>query len=199
MGWDAFDKAFCLTNSRGQIDRKATVAHEIEVWGDCKVVKAAMAGTTFYGVVYNVKHNQHYLVVILTSVKGDDFAYKEMTDTMGPYEKDCPKSILDLADKLCPCTDEYDYAGYAKEWRAACREQLAIKNSPAAFKNVRAGESVVWHVPEDSRLTMDGQALAGLTLVLTKEEGRRTWVHCGLWKTKVPTKYVNPADCELFS
>lgn len=197
MGWDALDKAFCITNNRGQVDRKATVTHEIEAWGDCKVIKAAMAGSTFYGVVHNVKRDQHYLVVILTSTKGDEFAYKEMTDTMGPYEKDCPKSVLDLADELCPCTDEYDYGGYARAWRKACRERLAAKNSPAAFKNVKPGDSVVWHVPEDGGLTMDGERIAGHTLRLTKVQGRRSWVHRGLWSTRIPTRYVDPADCEL--
>lgn len=197
MGWDAFNKAFCFTNGRGQIDRKATVIHEIEVWGDCEVVKAAMAGTTFYGIVHNIKRDKHYLTVILTNVHDDEFAYKEMTDTMGPYEKDCPKSILDLADELCPCTEEYDYGGYAKAWRKACRERLVIKNSPTAFKNVKPGESVMWHVPEDSFLMMDGQRIAGLNLRLTKVEGTRSWVHFGLWKTRIPTKYVNPVDCKL--
>jgi hypothetical protein len=55
---------------------------------------------------------------------------------------------------------------------------------------------VIWHVPEDSGLMMDGESLAGKTMRLTKVKGRRTWIHMGLWNTRIPTKYVNPKDCE---
>ena len=70
---------------------------------------------------------------------------------------------------------------------------------PTAFKNVKPGESVMWHVPDDSRLMMGGERIAGTTLRLTKVKGRRSWIHQGLWATRVPTKYVDPRDCEMVS
>lgn len=46
------------------------------------------------------------------------FAYKDMTETAGPYYYDCPASILDL---LGPPGNDH-----AAEWRAKCRQQLAL-------------------------------------------------------------------------
>jgi hypothetical protein len=44
---------------------------------------------------------------------GEEFGYKDMSETMGPYHYDCPASILDL---LGPPGNEY-----AANWREACR------------------------------------------------------------------------------
>ena len=196
MGWTWFDKSGCVLNKRGQIDRKATMTKEIETYGD-KVIKAAMAGTTYYAVMQSKRDGEYTLLVCLTGVNNspytyENFGYKDMADYMGPNVADCPKSILDLADRLCPPTNEW-----ARKWRERCRENLAIKNSPTSFKNVSYGESVVWHVPKDSYIRMGDIALAGSDVVLTKVKGYRSWIHHGMWNTKVPTKYVNPADCEL--
>lgn len=196
MGWTGMDLRYCELNRNGSVNKKRTMDHEFESWGS-KVVKSAMADGVWYGVVRE-RDGKTWLVVSLIHVarEADEFRYKDMTDTCGPYDKGCPKAILDLADKLCPCTDDYDSSGYARRWREACRENIRIKNLPTAFKNVKPGESVLWHVPEDSCLTMGGERIAGQTLVLTKVKGRRTWIHQGLWATRVPTKYVNPKDCE---
>src|SRR3546814_19605923 len=45
------------------------------------------------------------------------FGYKDMDETMGPCEADCPARILDL---LTPTDKEY-----AREWRARCCANLA--------------------------------------------------------------------------
>jgi len=196
MGWTGKGLWFCEFNRNGSVNKKRTMDRELESWGTT-VVKSVMSGGNWYGVVRE-KDGRAWLLVCLIHIERqrDEFMYKDMTDTCGPYERDCPKAILDLADELCPCTDEYDHSGYARKWREDCRENLRIKNSPTAFKNVRPGESVIWHVPEDSRLMMDGESLAGKTMRLTKVKGRRTWIHKGLWNTRIPTKYVNPKDCE---
>lgn len=49
---------------------------------------------------------------------GEEFGYKDMSETMGPYSYDCPASILDL---LGPPANEY-----AANWRRACRQRLAL-------------------------------------------------------------------------
>ena len=51
------------------------------------------------------------------SKTGENFGYKDMEESMGPYEDDCPGSILDL---LSPTDNEY-----AQEWRQRCRARLA--------------------------------------------------------------------------
>jgi hypothetical protein len=51
------------------------------------------------------------------------FGYKDMTETMGPSEAECPVAILDL---LTPTTDEI-----ANEWRERCRRFASKRaNSP---------------------------------------------------------------------
>lgn len=52
---------------------------------------------------------------------GDDRGYKPVEETMGPYECDCPKKILDM---LSPTDSQY-----ANEWRTRCRQRLANKQS----------------------------------------------------------------------
>ena len=198
MGWTWFDKSECVFNKRGQIDRKATMTKEIESYGN-KVIKAAMAGTNYYAVAQRKSDGEYILFVCLTGVNNspctyENFGYKDMADYMGPNVADCPKSILDLADRLCPPKNDW-----ANEWRQRCRDNLAIKNAPTAYRNVRYGESVLWHVPSDSCIRMGEDRIAGSDLVLTKVKGYRGWIHQGLWKTKVPTKYVDPADCELMT
>lgn len=54
--------------------------------------------------------------------EGYVFGYKDMTESMGPCEAECPASILDL---LTP-TD----SPYAQAWRARCRENLAARRTP---------------------------------------------------------------------
>lgn len=51
--------------------------------------------------------------------EGMVFGYKDMDETVGPYETDCPARILDL---LTP-TDR----PYALAWRERCRANLALK------------------------------------------------------------------------
>lgn len=197
MGWTSFDKRYCITNKRGQVDKKATMTHELESWGDIKVVKAAMSGSTYYAIIQN-KGGQTFLAVILTGVRYGEFWYKEMTDTMGPYECSCPKSILDLADELCPCTEEYDYDGCAKAWRDKCRANLAKKAQPTAFSKVKSGDWIDWHVPEDSTLEVHGDSIAGKTIALMKWQGKRSWITYDFGMAmRVPTRYVNPNDCTL--
>jgi hypothetical protein len=63
--------------------------------------------------------------------EGYIFGYKDMEESMGPHECDCPKSILDL---LTP-TD----AQYARQWRARCLESAAARRAMAAKPKPRAG------------------------------------------------------------
>ncbi len=197
MGWTSFDKSYCVFDKRGRVDKKATMTKEIESYGDIKVIKAAMGGGNYYAVEHHLKTDKHYLLVCLTKVDGNDFYYKDMDDIMGPCYYDCPKSILLLADELCPCTKEYDPYGYAREWRDKCWAKLREKSLPTAYKNCKRGQVVKWRVPDDSRLMMGDSSLAGKEIYLTKIEGYRSWMHRGLWLTRVPNKYVNPNDCEL--
>ena len=62
---------------------------------------------------------------------GEEFGYKDQTETMGPYKYDCPASILDL---LGPSGNDY-----AAEWRAQCRKRIALTSR----RKPRPGDTLV--------------------------------------------------------
>lgn len=73
-------------------------------------------------VMTNGKGGEIFAIVCLVrwnprARDGYIFGYKDMDESMGPCEADCPAHILDL---LTP-TDK----DYAREWRARCRVNLA--------------------------------------------------------------------------
>lgn len=47
---------------------------------------------------------------------GETFSYKDMTESMGPRQTDCPRRIL---ERLTPTDNKY-----ANEWRAKCWERI---------------------------------------------------------------------------
>ena len=89
-------------------------------------IKCAVKGTTIYGAVKNKRTNEIFGLVVLTSNKKDEFMYKDMDDTCGPYHYDCPESILKL---LTPTDNEY-----ANNWRNECRKN-ATKNQGKKVSN----------------------------------------------------------------
>lgn len=120
MGWTWQESKFRKDN--GTIDRKAECDHIINYENDkvkLEVLKSAMKGSVYYAAVKRVdKTNGDSIVfgaVFLTSTDRRswcDFGYKDMDETCGPYESECPKSILELlteTDSEC-----------AKEWRERC-------------------------------------------------------------------------------
>lgn len=62
-----------------------------------------------------------FAAVILTSCKGGEWGYKDMTEVMGPNESKAPLSLL---DRLSPL-DDSDRATHARAWRARCRTYAA--------------------------------------------------------------------------
>lgn len=126
MGWTEYTATHYYDN--GAINRKAECdAYFMEGLnrGYYKVEKSAMVGSTYYAAVRQLEvyvgdartaipeHEQQvYGFVFRTSVEKDSFAYKPMSETMGPCYYDCPPSILSL---LSPTDNEY-----AKDWREKC-------------------------------------------------------------------------------
>lgn len=68
--------------------------------------------------------------------EGYIFGYKDMDETMGPCEAECPAAILDL---LTPTDREHAVA-----WRDRCRAAAAKR---AAFPKLRNGDLVVFSEP----------------------------------------------------
>lgn len=128
MGWTGILNA--ITKDNGSIDRRATLENIFGSWsnGDktTKMLKSGMNGTTFYAAMETTTPTARevWALVVLTSVSGREFCYKEMDETEGPYKYDCPAAILNM---LTPTENEN-----ANAWREECRKQAAEKRKKGA-------------------------------------------------------------------
>lgn len=171
MGWTEM-RATHYKN--GKVDRKAECdGYFLEGLnkGFYDVLKSSMVGSTYYAAVKPLKKsggkddNGEYIyidipvneqrvfgVIFLTSTNMKDyynFAYKDIDESCGPFQCDCPKGILDL---LSPTDNEY-----ALEWRKACRENLAKKKSPNAFNKLPVGTVIRVVMPFNTKYFRQGQ------------------------------------------
>jgi len=148
MGWTSY-RATEYRN--GTIDRKAE-CDKIFNWTaehkSVQVLKSAMVGATYYAAI-EVKEPEKEpcvtAVVCLTTIDQKsyfNFAYKDMSETMGPYRSNCPKSILDL---LTDTDNEFALA-----WRKRCRDNLAKKKDPHALCNLPLGTEIKVNSNSDS-------------------------------------------------
>lgn len=71
--------------------------------------------------------------------EGYIFGYKDMDETVGPNESDCPTAILDL---LTPT--EYPYA---QAWRTRCRKNAAARRALSSKPSPRPGQTIVFDQP----------------------------------------------------
>lgn len=89
-------------------------------------------------VAYAIYHQEdkktgislHETMVILLSCRKDEWAYKEMGETVHPYYYDCPKKLLDKIDAMYPPFNEQ-----ARAWRNKCREQVSKKQTATKLEN----------------------------------------------------------------
>lgn len=157
MGWTSYhvEPTYNTRLRKYTVDRKAECDRlcnsDMVEWdsnkviGKFEVLKSTMVGSTYYAAVKRTKFATEtktessyvFAAVFLTSVNNKDycnFAYKDMDETMGPYQYGCPKSILDL---LSPTDNEY-----AKKWREGCYEVLKAKKNPNALGNLPIGSQI---------------------------------------------------------
>lgn len=155
MGWTSYCAQTKYKNGKIIIDRKEEcdnrfnqniVTHDSnKIIGKYEVLKSAMVGSTYYAAIKQTKFATEaeeensivFAVVCLTSTNLKEyynFSYKEMDETCGPYQFDCPKSILDL---LSPTDNEY-----ALEWRNRCYEVLKEKKNPNSLSNLPIGSEI---------------------------------------------------------
>ena len=113
MGWTSYSASHY--DKRGNVDRKAECD---SMFGkESKVLKSRMVGSTYYAAVQDTKTNEVWGAVFLTQTAKnvwDNFAYKDMDETVGPCECQCPMSIIKL---LSPTDNEW-----ANQWRQRCIE-----------------------------------------------------------------------------
>ena len=117
------------------------------------------------GVVCLVRYNPR-------DREGYVFGYKDMDETTGPCEAECPAAILDL---LTPTDNQY-----ANAWRARCRANLAAR---AAKPKLRSGQVVSFEQP--IRFT-DGTSFERMEVVIDSRRPRairfRPIGGCGLYR-----------------
>lgn len=110
---------------------------------DQRFLATATKDGVFYAAVENLptatyKPGAVWGLVTLTKWTSGhhNYGWKDMDETMGPYEANCPDRILDL---LTPIDSEW-----ANEWRARCRANNAAR---AARPKVKIGDTVRFAVP----------------------------------------------------
>ncbi len=99
---------------------------------------------TYYAAVEVVPTDGAHMVTAVVCLvrynprdaEGYVFGYKDMDETMGPCEAECPAAILDL---LTPTRSEH-----ALVWREWCRAAIAKR---AAARKLRDGDLVVFAEP----------------------------------------------------
>jgi len=84
-------------------------------------------GNTAYGIYWwkdaETNNTKHEAIVFLLSCRKDEWAFKEMGESVMPYYFNAPKKLLDKLDQLGePFND------YAKQWRERCRANLSTKH-----------------------------------------------------------------------
>ena len=155
MGWTSYHVKPIYNNGKLFIDRKtecdrtfrcdAIHGETNKVVGKYELLKSAMVGGTHYAAVKKTifatetepERTIVFAAITLTRVDNKNyfnFAYKDMEESMGPCERNCPKSILDL---LTPTDSEY-----AKEWRKDCYENLKKKRDPNTLANLPIGSVI---------------------------------------------------------
>lgn len=184
MGWTAY-KAIHYKN--GKIDRKGECDYIFSRETKYELVKSVMVGTVYYAAVRNIDTGEVWAAVFLTQVDGDEFAYKDMDETVIPCYYDCPNSILNLLTS----TDN-EHSNY---WREKCRENNARKHSPKAFGKLKEGQQVMWTVPDDR---FDGLNRGDkVRMVKAKVNGMKRCVWFVPGMGYIPPKHINQDDYEL--
>lgn len=84
------------------------------------VLKSQMVNSTIYSAIRNNDTGEVWCMITLTAMDRGEFLYKSMDDCSGPYEYDCPLSILDLLTD----TD----SEYSLKWREKVRRVAEIKS-----------------------------------------------------------------------
>lgn len=191
MGWTSYHVEPTYKKGKQFIDRKSECDNlfnsDAVSWetnktiGKYEVLKSSMVGSTYYAAVKKtifatetkLEDIKVFAAVTLTSVNNKDyfnFAYKDMDETCGPFECNCPKGILDL---LTPTDSEY-----ANDWRKRCYENLKKKNSPNSLNNLPIGSVIRYN-------RYDGREIE-LVKCAAAYQFKRPW-----WKIVGENKYVS--------
>jgi len=145
MGWLYMRGLSGYDSPRSYLDNQFTYSNEDR---RCTVLASALVRMkVYYAAVERVAADGDtivFAVVCLVNYNprasdGYTFGFKDMDETVGPYEADCPKDILDL---LTPT----DYP-HAIDWRERCRAALAAREVTNAKPTPRPGQTIIFDIP----------------------------------------------------
>ena len=147
MGWTEYHATHY---KNGKVDRKAEIdaMWNDDISGKFTVLKSSMRGSTYYGAIKQNNTEEVFAVVFLTSTDMKNyfnFSYKDMDETYGPYQYDCPKGILDL---LTPTNNEV-----ALKWRETCRERLKAKQDKNSLSKLPVGTVIKFDNYDGKKIT----------------------------------------------
>lgn len=132
MGWTGLmmQEAPTQKEKREILDSEFTWFNEKKQQGG-RIIKSTMVNSVYYGAYefYKKQGDEIYdnhttAIVCLTSFRDHEFMFKDMSEDMGPYEYNCPFSIL---QKLSPISTDGIGDIWAKEWRNKCLETIYLK------------------------------------------------------------------------
>lgn len=136
-----------------------------------RVLQSALVGMrAYYAAIEHISNEKDermvFAVVCLVHYNPRDregyiFGYKDMDETVGPNESNCPEAILDL---LTP-TEYPD----ARAWRARCRENAAARRALSRKPSPRPGQTIVLDQPMSFR---DGRTLDRFEVVANPRSHR---------------------------
>ena len=109
-----------------------------------------------------------WIAVFLTRRARDeyDFGYKDMEESMGPYEAHCPKRIIDRASPLRNTTP--DENNFALNWRERCKRNRDKRAAARAMRPTE-GTAIRLHRTLDF---MDGYKGQEFTVRYRQRRGR---------------------------
>lgn len=106
----------------GTMTRKERIAFmdKSYTWRTNAVIKSTLVGTTYYAAVKDSATGRVWAGIALTRMKkSGEFVYKDMDESLGPFQGECPISIINL---LTPTDSEH-----ANNWRKSCKEYAEKK------------------------------------------------------------------------
>lgn len=149
MGW---------TSLRMKEPVKEWFKNHVECNGKYTVLDSALVKRkVLYGAIKNNQTNEVFCLIFLVSWSKDydNFAYKDMDETVNPYYYDCPLKIFNLL------TDLINQNEYSKEWRKKVLEYHSINKEVKFGKVIQLKEAI--------------QFSNGMSFKFFKKEGRK-WV-----------------------
>ena len=130
---DYLDAQFTYTNDQSQLRiLRSTLVNRRVYYAAAERILNAESTRSVFAIVCLVKWAPR-------ARDGYIFGYKDMDESVGPCERDCPAGILDL---LTPT--EYPYA---IKWREECRANLAVRAIQAKKPKPKLGQNLILAEP----------------------------------------------------